>query len=60
MRVIVDSTTSPPLLALMIIGKVPVAVEFVVVMVRVEEKGGFCVCGLKAAVTSDGAFNRLS
>ena len=60
MSVTAESTTCPPLAALMIIGNVPVAVEFVVVKVRVDENGGLPVSVLKLKLISDGAFSRLS
>jgi hypothetical protein len=41
--VIVENWFWPPLLACMLIRKVPVGVEFVVTMVSVEVNGGFAV-----------------
>jgi len=60
MRVIVESTDCAPLTARIIMGKVPFAVEFVVVRVRVDENGGLPVNVLKLKLTPDGALIKLS
>jgi hypothetical protein len=59
-RVIDAIAVSPPLTAWTVIGKLPVVVEFVVVNVRVELKGGFCDWGLKTAATPEGTLSRLN
>ena len=49
-----------PLTPWIVIGKLPVAVELVVISVRVELNGGLCDWGLKADVTPAGTFSRLN